>query len=192
MAETGHKRTVGNLSVKVYSVTLTGNVKFLIFDLIFNIKEIKGVDRSVIHGKSSARITNLGGNMTEQIAYTLVSASFGFIAAICFCIGSSFLSKNKIVLLATTFWSYNEEQAKAIISQSAQYLTGALFLIAAFVFQVVATQASQATVQMLHPALECGYAFVIFVLVPSGIFAFCLFRVLILREKTILEELKKN
>jgi len=130
--------------------------------------------------------------MTEHLAYSLTSASLGFIAAACFCIGSSFLSKNKIIILSKTYWSYNIEQAKAKVSQSAQYLTGGIFLVSSFFLQVVAIQASEAQIQMIHPSLESVPLFISLVLSSGAIVAFCLFRLLMLREKSILKELQKT
>jgi hypothetical protein len=130
--------------------------------------------------------------MTEQMAFALASASVGFVAAICFCIGSAFLSKNKIVILAATYWDYNEAHANAIISQSAQYITGAILLAIAFGLQVAAIRASQATVRLPHPVLEHVFAFVLVVLLASGLIAFVLYGLLMLRKKSILRELKKR
>lgn len=130
--------------------------------------------------------------MTEQMAYTLASASIGFVAAACFCLGSAFLSRKKIILLATTYFDYSKEQAIAIISQSAQYLIGALFLVVAFSLQVVATQASQASLKFPLQAFECAYIFAAAVLFSSALLAFVLFRVLMLRQPSILKELEEE
>ena len=130
--------------------------------------------------------------MTEQMALTLASASAGFVAATCFCLSSSFLGRKKVILLAATYFDYNKEQAIAIISQSAQHLIGALFLVVAFGLQVAATQASQASLQCLPPALESACVFVSLVLLSSSLLAFGLFHVLMLRQPSILKELEEG
>ncbi|WEJ61823.1 hypothetical protein [Thiomicrorhabdus lithotrophica] len=130
--------------------------------------------------------------MTEQMAFTLSSASTGFVAAICFCIGSAFLNRKKIIVLSSTYWGYNEAQAKALISQSVQYLIGAFFLIVAFALQIVATQASQNELHLPHPALESPYTFVVVIFLSCSLLAYVIFRGLLLRQPSILKELQEK
>jgi hypothetical protein len=98
--------------------------------------------------------------MTEQTALNLVSACFGFVAAIFFCIGSAFTSHEKLVALSKTYWGYNLEFAKATVAQSTQYAIGGLLLLFSFVLQVVATQAS-ATNQLTNHPIYGHYLFVL-------------------------------
>lgn len=98
--------------------------------------------------------------MTEQTALNLISACFGFVAAVYFCIGSAFTSHEKLVALSKTYWGCNLEFAKATVSQSTQYATGGLLLLVSFVLQVVATQASPTNQITNHP-IYGHYLFVV-------------------------------
>ncbi len=98
--------------------------------------------------------------MTEQAALTLISASFGFIAAIFFCIGSALTTHKKMVALSRTYWGANLEFAKATVSQSTQYGIGALLLIISFGLQIMATQAS-ATTQATNDPINGHYSFIV-------------------------------
>lgn len=98
--------------------------------------------------------------MTEQTAFNLVSACFGFVAAIYFCVGSAFTSHEKLVALSKTYWGCNLEFAKATVSQSTQYAAGGLLLLVSFVLQVVATQASPTNQITNHP-IYGHYLFVV-------------------------------
>ena len=97
--------------------------------------------------------------MTEQVGYTIVASSLGFVSAVFFGIGSAFMRKEKIAQLAATSWGYSPAHAAAIVSQSAQYSVASLFLVAAFFLQIVAAQASTTTVLMVHSALENPWLF---------------------------------
>lgn len=98
--------------------------------------------------------------MTEQTALTLISACFGFVAAIFFCIGSAFTSHDKMVALSRTYWGANLEFAKATVAQSTQYAIGGLLLLVSFGLQVAATQAS-ATNQIMNHPIYGHYLFVV-------------------------------
>lgn len=97
--------------------------------------------------------------MTDQLAYTLVAASVGFVAAIFFGYGAALLRQRSIVLLATTYWGFNEEQATAIVAQSAQYLVGGLMLVVSFVLQVLAATTSNATSLQVPQIITNPYCF---------------------------------
>jgi hypothetical protein len=98
--------------------------------------------------------------MTEQTALNLISACFGFVAAIFFCVGSAFMNHEKLVALSRTYWDYNLEFAKATVAQSTQYAIGGLLLLFSFVLQVVATQASTTNQITNHP-IYGHYLFVV-------------------------------
>ncbi|MDD2308856.1 MAG: hypothetical protein PHH91_04655 [Desulfuromonadaceae bacterium] len=98
--------------------------------------------------------------MAEQTALNLVSACFGFVAAIYFCIGSALTSHEKLVALSKTYWGCNLEFAKATVAQSTQYATGGLLLLVSFILQIVATQASPTNQLTNHP-IYGHYLFVV-------------------------------
>jgi hypothetical protein len=110
--------------------------------------------------------------MSEQLAYTLLAACFGFVAAVFFCIGAALLSHKKMVTLATPFWDHNEVHATAIVSQSVQYAPGGLLLVVSFVLQVVAVLASPTNPLSLHPVLANACTFVLATLLLLGLLSF--------------------
>ena len=75
--------------------------------------------------------------MSEQLAFTLLAACFGFVAAVFFCVGNAMNSSDKILLQATPFWGFSEPLARALASQRAQYAVGALLLVSSFLLQVL-------------------------------------------------------
>jgi hypothetical protein len=117
--------------------------------------------------------------MSEQLAYTLAAACFGFISAIYLCIGTALLSQRKMVLLCGTYWGFNEEQARAIVSQSTQYAIGGLLLVVSFFLQVVATLASATNRITLYTVFTQPLIFVAFILVVLGILSFATYRIAI-------------
>jgi len=131
--------------------------------------------------------------MTEQTALNLVSACFGFIAAIYFCIGSAFTSHEKLVALSKTYWGCNLEFAKATVSQSTQYAIGGLLLLVSFVLQVVATQVS-ATIQVTNHPIYGHYSFVVVgtLLLVGGISKFFYSRANKTRIEKVETELKQE
>lgn len=131
--------------------------------------------------------------MNEPLLYTLAAASVGFVAAIFFGFGTALLRRKAIVLLASTYWDYNEEQAAAIVSQSAQYLTGGVLLVASFALQVLASLASPTTLVLLHPCFVNGYVVVLTVLLLAGLSGWLLYcLVLRWRLPQVLNELKER
>lgn len=131
--------------------------------------------------------------MTEQTTLTLISACFGFVAAIYFCIGSAFTSHKKLVALSKTYWGYNLEVAKATVSQSTQYAIGGLLLLVSFVLQVVAIQASSTNPINLSPMLASPLIFVFLFLAVLGSLSCCFYYVLNkYRSDKVEKQLKKD
>lgn len=131
--------------------------------------------------------------MTEQLAYTLAAASVGFVAAAFFCVGTALLRHKTMVVLATSYWDYNKEHATAIVSQSAQYAVGGLFLVVSFFLQVVAALASPTNPLSLHPSLANACIFVLAILLLTSASAFGLYKLLIRwRLSPLLLELEEN
>lgn len=131
--------------------------------------------------------------MTEQLAYTLLAASIGFVAAIFFCVGTALLRHKAMIVLATSYWDYNKEHATAIVSQSAQYAVGGLLLIVSFLLQVAAALASPTDQLSLYPVLTNACIFLLTTLLLVGIFTFGLYKLLLhWRLPRLLQELEKN
>jgi hypothetical protein len=131
--------------------------------------------------------------MNEQLLYTLLAASIGFVAAVCFCFGSASMKNQAVIDLATSYWGYHREWAKAIVSQSTQYLIGALLLIASFVLQVVAVLASPANLILFPSILSNPFVFVGVSLILFGSISFGLYGLLLrTRLPKILQALERN
>jgi hypothetical protein len=131
--------------------------------------------------------------MTPHTIYILLSACFGFAAAVFFAIGTAFINKDKIVAIASTYWNYNKEQAHAKVSQSAQYLIGSLFLVVSFFLQVVANLATPTNNIEIHSVLVEQLAFVLSTLVAIFLISWPLYSLLIwLRLPEVEKELKKE
>jgi hypothetical protein len=109
--------------------------------------------------------------MTEQLALMLAAASFGFVSAVFFCIGNVFNSAKEIMLQSTPFWNFNESLARAITAQRAQYVVGALLLVASFLLQVAAALAPSSTPAGLPQWLQPWPILLLTILVPTGIVA---------------------
>lgn len=137
--------------------------------------------------------------MTEQIVFSIVAASVGFVAAIFFCIGNAMNTSSKILLQATPFWDFSEPAARALASQRAQYATGAMLLVISFALQVAATLASPTRLVVLPQWLGTWQYLVLFVFVLTGALcaplSFCLYKKtitkILLQVAKELEEEKK-
>lgn len=110
--------------------------------------------------------------MTEQTALNLMSACFGFIAAVYFCIGSAFTNKKKLAAISMTYWGYNQDFAKATTSQSTQYAIGGLLLIISFLLQVVAIQASTTNLIIPHLTFLQTLSLVVLLFLCIGLLTF--------------------
>ncbi len=113
----------------------------------------------------------LGVPVTEQLAFTLLAACFGFVAAVFFCVGNAMNSSDKILLQATPFWDFSEPVARALASQRAQYAVGALLLVVSFLLQVAAALASSSTPANLPQWLHTWPYLVLAVLAPTALIA---------------------
>lgn len=109
--------------------------------------------------------------MNEQLAFTLAAATVGFVAALFFCIGNSLNTSAKILLQATPYWDFSAPVARALASQRAQYVAGALLLVASFVLQVAAVLASPTSLAALPQWLHTWPYLVLVVLVVSLLLA---------------------
>ena len=131
--------------------------------------------------------------MAEQLAYTLLAAALGFVAALYFCFGAALLRHKTMVVLATTYWDYNPIHATAVVSQSAQYAVGAVLLLAAFVLQIVAALASPSALLVSNPLFRHPVVFlVVALLAVEGASYLAYRRVLHWRLVPVLQELEAN
>jgi len=73
--------------------------------------------------------------MNLQALLSIESAVLGFISSLFFIVGSITMTGKNIKMLSGTSWNYNEHIAKALSTQRAQYISGALALCLAFVLQ---------------------------------------------------------
>ena len=128
--------------------------------------------------------------MTEQTALSLAASIVGFVAAIFFCIGNASNSIEKIVQQAGTYYSFNESLARALASQRAQYVIGALLLLTSFALQVLATVASSTTPANLPQLLHTWPYLALAVFVPIALLSWLGCRALV--EKTIKQVLIRN
>lgn len=71
-----------------------------------------------------------------QSIFNIASIAIGFVAAICFCIGAATNGPNNIAKSSATILNANPATMRALSAQRAQYLVGALFLVASFGLQV--------------------------------------------------------
>ena len=92
--------------------------------------------------------------MTEQLLLTLIAASCGFVASVCFAYASAFTSKAKLVAVSKTYWDFNLVFAQATVAQSTQYLVGSLLLFFSFGLQIAAVLASSANLLTLPQVLS--------------------------------------
>ena len=68
----------------------------------------------------------------------ILGASLGFLSALFFALGTLRLRTKDIVGIAGTYWEFNQNLADSIASQRAEYIAGALLLLASFALQVAA------------------------------------------------------
>ena len=109
--------------------------------------------------------------MNEQLALSIAASSFGVISAVFFAIGNALNSTEKITQQTGTYWDFNEPLARSLAAQRAQYVTGALLLLIAFVLQVLAASASSTTPASLPQWLGTWQYLVVAVLLPVGLLA---------------------
>ena len=88
--------------------------------------------------------------MNIELLLNIESAILGFIASLYFIVGSITMSGKSIKMLAGTYWDYNEHIAKALSSQRAQYISGALALCLAFIFQFCSVTLPQTILESNH------------------------------------------
>ena len=109
--------------------------------------------------------------MSEQLTLTLAAAAVGFAVALFFCVGNVLNTARRIVDQASPRWDFSEPVARALASQRAQYVIGAVLLIAAFLLQVAAATASASAPVSLPQWLQTWHSFVLAVFLPTVVVA---------------------
>lgn len=112
--------------------------------------------------------------MTEQLLLTLIAASCGFVASVCFAYASAFTSKAKLVAVSKTYWDFNLVLAQSTVAQSTQYLVGSLLLFFSFCLQIAAVLASSTNILTLPLALNYWLSIVVCSLALFGCLAYFL------------------
>jgi hypothetical protein len=108
--------------------------------------------------------------MSEQLALSIAAAGIGFIAGIFFCIGNALNGPKEIAAQVTLRRTgYIEPLARSLAAQRAQYIVGALFLIAAFVLQLAAALASATEPATLPPLLRSWPALLLAVCIAASL-----------------------
>lgn len=108
---------------------------------------------------------------------TIAAICVGFVSAVCFCIGGLSGAK-QISVMAGTYWDYNESLARSLAAQQAQYVAGALLLVASFGLQAAAALAAQSIPQALPQWLPRGACLFAAVLLPTALLAWLAVRAL--------------
>lgn len=76
--------------------------------------------------------------MTLSIFLSIFGVSIGFLSALFFALGTLRLRAKDIVGIAGTYFDFNQHLADSIASQRAEYIAGALLLLASFALQLAA------------------------------------------------------
>lgn len=130
--------------------------------------------------------------MAQQTALNLMSAFFGFIAAIYFCIGSAITNKKKLAAMSMTHWGYNRNFAKATTSQSTQYAIGGFLLTISFLLQLVATQVSTTNLIIQNQTFSQTLFLIVVFFLCIGFITFGIYKVTMkYRFPKIEEEIRK-
>lgn len=113
--------------------------------------------------------------MNKQQAWTLCAATVGFVAALCFCSGSTTTTPENIIDQATPRWDFSDPVAISIITQKSQYMAGGLLLLVSFIFQIFAIQQSTSPAT-LPRHIKSASALVLVVFLSSLVFAYCSYK----------------
>lgn len=105
--------------------------------------------------------------LSHSTALTLIASGVGFAAALFFCVGNISNSPARIVDQAAMRWDFSEPVARALASQRAQYIAGALLLVLSFALQVAAPLVSGQTPSPLPAWLQDWRSLVLATFIPS-------------------------
>ena len=92
--------------------------------------------------------------MSCAFIITVVAASVGLLSGLWLCFPTAAQNPHSLAWVANPPWKSSEGMTALAIAQSAQYSIGGLLLVFAFVLQVLAALAPQATIQAPSPILQ--------------------------------------
>lgn len=138
--------------------------------------------------------------MSCPFIITVLAASVGLLSGLWLCYPTAAQNPHSLAWVANPPNKSAEGMTALAIAQSAQYTVGGLLLVFAFVLQVLAALAPQATIQTPYPILQTNLYVVaaivalvsLFALAPLSFFAYQ-WRVKVMHRKvrTAAEHLKK-
>lgn len=105
---------------------------------------------------SSAGYITLKLFMSCAFIITVIAASVGLLSGLWLCYPTAAQNPHSLAWVADPPWKSTEGMTSLAIAQSAQYSVGGLLLVAAFVLQVLAALAPQATIQSPNPILPAS------------------------------------
>jgi len=98
--------------------------------------------------------------MTFSAQLETIAASIGFLAALFFGLGALVIRSKEIIDISSTYWDYNENLQKSLVAQRADYIIGALLLLASFLIQVYLGFTSTSVTEPIR-VLGTSYSFVL-------------------------------
>lgn len=125
--------------------------------------------------------------MSLQTLLSIIAASIGFVSGVWLCVGSALIKPSRIAQADDDSWDAAPGIAEALISQSAEYLTGGLLLLVSFALQVVAASVSAATLQW--PCQDLLTAWFVAPVTVVGSFGIS-YPVFVLRKKVLLRRVQ--
>ena len=113
--------------------------------------------------------------MTWQTVWALVAASTGLMSGIWLCVSTISKKASTISAEASQCWDSDKAVASALVSQSAEYLAGALLLLFSFGLQIAAVLAPATSPQWHCPVWQAAGLILLATLAISGLFAYLTF-----------------
>lgn len=106
------------------------------------------------HGSAADKRYSLKLFMSFAFFITVVAASVGLLSGLWLCYPTAAQNPHSLAWVANPPYKSAEGMTALAIAQSAQYSVGGLLLVFAFVLQVLAVLAPQATIQAPNPILQ--------------------------------------
>ena len=107
-----------------------------------------------------------------QAIFSVASIAIGFVAAVCFCIGAATNVPKNIAISSATIVGANPAIMHSLSAQRAQYLVGALLLVASFGLQVGVVLTSKDAQVGLPLVLQSPLALLISTVLIAAVIAF--------------------
>lgn len=106
--------------------------------------------------------------MSEQQVISITGVSMGLVAALFLCVGGASMSATSITKLSKMRWDFNQDVARSLAAQRAQYATGALLLLGSFVLQATGLFASPTNLVTLPQCFQTWHALALSVMTAAG------------------------